>query len=103
MRLALWQPSYSMSAFSHPRPPSAREHIFASLEKTARWQQHLLSWCTGIVREYVPASESGEMTASQTAEMQKDLESKRVAMEAWCRTAYGQPKLGLLYIEASVY
>eukprot|EP00967_Tisochrysis_lutea_P075224 scaffold101351_cov21-Tisochrysis_lutea.AAC.3 len=77
MRLALWQPSYSMSAFSHPRPPS--------------------------VREYVPASESGEMTASQTAEMQKDLESKRVAMEAWCRTAYGQPKLGLLYIEASVY
>jgi len=42
------------------------------------------------VREYVPASESGEMTASQTAEMQKDLESKRVAMEAWCRTAYGQ-------------
>jgi len=45
------------------------------------------------VREYVPPSESGEMSTAQADQMRANLESKRAAMEMWCRTAYDQVSL----------
>ena len=50
------------------------------------------------MREYVRPAEGDDTSAAQADEMRGGLELKRQAMEAWCRTAYGQvrPLLQLL-------
>lgn len=42
------------------------------------------------VREYV-APEGGEVVSAAASEqLKKDVESKKAALEAWCKTAYGE-------------
>lgn len=42
------------------------------------------------IREYQAPAEGSEMTAAQTEQLRRDLETKRAALEQWCKTAFGE-------------
>uniref|UniRef100_A0A7S0RL04 V-type proton ATPase subunit C n=1 Tax=Chlamydomonas leiostraca TaxID=1034604 RepID=A0A7S0RL04_9CHLO len=52
------------------------------------------------VREYQPPVEGQELSAAQAEALRKEVEGKRAALEAWCRTAYGEAFSAWVHVTA---
>lgn len=50
------------------------------------------------VREYSAASENAEQAAAQGEHIKRELETKRTALESWCKTAFGEAFSSWLHI-----